>query len=151
MCPAVTVAVRDNKPFMRLFRSPFRSAPFERYIKALRSGLGEKGVKTSIFRSSLYHQWFMCMWTAGQRNKLREQARRYDAVVVLGCESATETVRDAIESTDCRVIEGMEVAGIMNGRLRFRLPCDVSFDDCKVAPISRESMDHRGPQRQIDE
>jgi hypothetical protein len=63
---------------------------------------------------------------------------QYDAVVVLGCDSATETVRDAVKSTDCKVIEGMEVAGIMNAQLKFHLPCNVSFDACKIVPISRQ-------------
>jgi hypothetical protein len=29
----------------------------------------------------------------------------------------------------------MEVAGIMNAKLRFHLPCNVSFDDCKITPV----------------
>jgi hypothetical protein len=76
------------------------------------------------------------MWTSAQRKKLQEAVKKYEAVIVLGCDSATETVCDAVKSTDCKVIEGMEVAGIMNATLRFHLPCNVSFDDCKVIPIS---------------
>ena len=45
------------------------------------------------------------MWTSGRRKKLQEYARQYEAVIVIGCESATETVRDAVGSTDCKVIE----------------------------------------------
>ena len=136
LCPAVTVAVREQRPFMQLFRSLLRSAPFERYLGALQTRLGENGTRTDVFRSNIYHQWFLCMWTSGRREKLRKSARQYDAVVVLGCESATETVRDAVEGTGCRVIEGMEVTGIMNARLRFNLPCNFSFDGCRVVPIS---------------
>jgi hypothetical protein len=136
LCPAVTVAVQEKKPFMQFFKSFFKSAPFEAYIKKLRSQLAEMGVSTSVFRSKLYHQWFLCMWTAGRRNKLRKHARPYDAVVVLGCDSATETVRDAVKSCGCKVIEGMEVAGIMNAQLSFQLPCNVSFKDCRIVPIA---------------
>ena len=137
MCPAVTVAVREEKPFIQFFRSFLKSAPFEQHIRALQSRLEEKGISTKVFRSPLYHQWFMCMWTPAQRKKLQEAVKKYEAVIVLGCDSATETVRDAVKSTDCKVIEGMEVAGIMNATLRFHLPCNVSFDDCKVIPISQ--------------
>ena len=137
MCPAVTVAVRENKPFMQLFRSFLKSAPFEKYMKALQSKLKENGVNAKVFKSILYHQWFLCMWTSGKRKKLKKYARHYDAVIVLGCESATETVRDAVKSTDCKVIEGMKVAGIMNAKLTFSLPSNVSFEDCKVVPISQ--------------
>jgi hypothetical protein len=95
---------------MQFFRSFFASAPFERYIKALQVRLAEKGVDTQVFRSRLYHQWFLCMWTAGRRKKLRKAANQHDAVVVLGCDSATETVR-------------------------------VSFENCKVVPISQRGGD----------
>ena len=141
MCPAVTVAVRENKPFMQFFRSFLKSVPFEQYIRALQSRLREKGVSTEVFKSNLYHQWFMCMWTSGQRKKLQKYADQYDAVIVLGCDSATETVRDLVKSTKCKVLEGMEVAGIMNAKLRFHLPCNVSFEDCRIIPISRHKKE----------
>jgi len=138
MCPAVTVAAREKKPFLQLFRSLFESAPFERYINALRSRLAEKGVRTEVFKSRLYHHWFMCMWTANRREKLRDRAGRYDAVIVLGCNSATETVREAAQAAGCRVIEGMKISGIMNAQLKFQLPATVSFQGCKIIPISEQ-------------
>jgi len=141
VCPAVTVAIREKKPFMQFFRSFLTSAPFEQYIRTLQSRLSEKGVKTKVFKSSLYHQWFLCMWTSRQRKKLEKLAKEYEAAIVLGCESATETVRDAIKSSDCKVIEGMEVSGITNATLRFHLPCNVSFEDCKIVPISRQKKE----------
>ena len=61
MCPGVTVAVRENKPFMQLFKSLLKSAPFEEYIRALQTELGGRGVDTAVFRSNLYHHWFLCM------------------------------------------------------------------------------------------
>jgi hypothetical protein len=139
LCPAVTVAVRENRPFMRFFRSLVRSAPFEEYLKELQSRLSENGVSTKVFRSNIYHQWFLCMWTSRRRKKLQKHAKEYDAVIVLGCDSATETVRDLV-STDVKVIEGMRTAGIMNGKLSFRLPGDLFFDDCKVVPISQQRV-----------
>jgi len=138
MCPAVTVALRENKPFMQLYRSLLKSAPFEEYIRELQSRLGERGVSTEVFRSNLYHQWFMCMWTAARQKKLRKRAKHHDAVIVLGCDSATVTLRDAVESTGQKVIEGMKVTGIMNAKLRFQLPGNLSFDDCKTIPISQQ-------------
>lgn len=136
MCPAATVAVREQKPFMQLFRSLFKSAPFDRYVKALQSRLANKGVRTEVFKSRLYHHWFMCMWTAGRREKLRNRAGQYDAVIVLGCDSATETVREAARAAGCNVIEGMKVSGIMNAQLKFQLPGKVSFEGCRIVPIS---------------
>jgi hypothetical protein len=134
--PCRDLAVRDGKPFMQFFRSFLKSPPFEGYIKALQSRLEENGVDSEVFRSRLYHHWFLCMWTAARRKRLEKYAKQHDAVIVLGCRSATETVRDSVKSNDCKVIEGMEVAGIMNAKLRFHLPCNVSFEGCKITPIS---------------
>jgi len=140
MCPAVTVAVREKKPFIQFFSNFLKSAPFEQYLTTLQSQLEEHGVKTTVFKSIPSHEWFMCMWTSGKRKKLQKCAEQYDAVIVLGCDSATETVRDVVKSTDCKVIEGMEVAGIMNAQIRFNLPGNVSFENCKTVPISRQKQ-----------
>ena len=141
MCPAVTVAVREKKPFIRLFRNFLKSAPFEQYMTTLRSRLKEHGVKTKVFKSIPSHEWFMCMWTSGKRKKLQKCAEQYDAVIVLGCDSANETVREAVKSTDCKVVEGMEVAGIMNAQIRFHLPGNVSFENCRTVPISQRKSE----------
>jgi hypothetical protein len=137
MCPAVTVSVRERKPFIQIFKSFLKSAPYEEYITALQSRLQESGVKTKVFKSAPSHEWFMCMWTSGKRKKLQKCAEQYDAVIVLGCDSAAETVREALQSTDCKLIEGMEVAGIMNAQMRFHLPGNVSFESCKIVPIAQ--------------
>ncbi|MFC1820006.1 hypothetical protein ACFLZG_02840 [Thermodesulfobacteriota bacterium] len=137
MCPAVTVAVREKKPFIQFFSNFLKSGPFDKYMKTLQSLLKEHGVKTEVFKSIPSHEWFMCMWTSGKRNKLQKYAKQYDSVIVLGCESATETVRDAVKADDCKVIEGMEVTGIMNAELRFHLPANFSFETCKTVPMSR--------------
>lgn len=135
VCPAATIAVREKKPFMEFFRSFFKSQPFEQYLKTLQAQLKEKAIKSKVFGCGLYHQWFMCMWTLGTRKKLLKDAKQYDAVIVLGCSSATVTVSDTVESIGCKVIEGMEATGIMNAKLSFSLPCNVSFKDCKEAPL----------------
>jgi len=76
------------------------------------------------------------MWTSAQRKKLQESAKEHKAVIVLGCDSATETVRDSVKPNGCKVIEGMKTSGIMNAKLKFHLPCNVSFEACKIIPIS---------------
>jgi hypothetical protein len=139
LCPAVTVAVNQKQPFMKLFRSVLKSAPFERYIKDLQSRLSDSGVTTKVFKSNIYHQWFLCMWTDRRRRKLQKQAEQYDAVIVLGCDTANETVRDAVEPTGARVIEGMQVVGLMNAKLSLQLPANISFKDCRIIPISQEA------------
>lgn len=136
LCPAVTVAVREKKPFMNLLKSFLKSVPFENYIKELQSRLRDKGIKSKVFKSILYHKWFMCMWTSGQRRKLKKYLKKYEGVIVLGCDTATKTVMDEARSTNCKVIEGMKVSGLMNAKLQLHFPGKISFDDCKIVPIS---------------
>lgn len=141
MCPAVTVAVREKKPFIQLFSHFLKSPPFERHIKNLQTALKGRGVESTVFKSRLVHQWFLCMWTAAQRRKLKREILKYDAAIILGCDSATETVRDLVETTDCKLIQGMETVGFMNAKMTFRWPCDVSFEDCKVVPITQHIIE----------
>jgi hypothetical protein len=135
MCAGASLAMRENKPFIQFFRSLLKSPPLERHIRRLKSQLSEKGVKTRKFKSGVIQQFFLCLWTSRQRNKLQKYAKEYEAVIVLGCDSAIETVRDAVRGTDCNVIKGMEVAGIMNTKPKFHLPCNISFEDSKIIPI----------------
>jgi hypothetical protein len=136
MCPAATVADRENKPFLRIFKDFLKSAPFEKYISTLQERLLDQNVRSKVFKSNLPHQWFLCMWTSARQRKLQKHAQRHDTVIVLGCESATRTVRDSIGSTNCKLIEGMEPTGIMNTKLSMRFPCDICFKDSKVIPFS---------------
>ena len=138
MCAAATVAIEEDKPFIQFFKNFLKSVPFEQHIKRLQSRLREKGVTSTVFKSNLPHQWFLCMCTLGRKKKLQNYVKQYDAVIVLGCDSATETVRDAVKSTGCKVIEGMKTGGITNATLKFRLPGNISFEDCKIVPISKD-------------
>lgn len=133
MCPAVTVAAREEKPFIRLFSSFVKSDPFEQYMKGIQSELDRVNIDSQLYRSL-----FLCMWPIGRRKKLAKRARDYDALVVLACDSAAETVRDAVKSSGCRVIKGMEVAGITNVKMSFSLPCNVSFKEAKMVAISQQ-------------
>lgn len=141
MCPAVTMAVKADRPFLQIFRSFLKSPPFEQYIKSLQSSLGVQGVESTVFKSSFVHQWFLCMWTSGRRKKLKREIEKYDSAIVLGCDSATETVRELVEAKDCKVIQGMEVVGFMNAKMKFSLPCNISFEDCRVVPISTQKTE----------
>ena len=138
MCPAVTVSIREKQPLMKLFRSFFKSAPFEGYLRALQTQLSEKGIKSDIFNSRLYQNWFLCMWSSARRKKLERYAQGYEAVIVLGCDSATKTVRDAIQSSNCKVIEGMKVGGLTNAKMKVRFPANISFEDVQIVPLPKQ-------------
>ena len=141
MCSAVTVSVRENKPFLQLLSHFLKSPPFERHIKNLQAALKERGVKSTVFTSRFVPHWFLCMWTSGRRRKLKRCLRTYDSAIILGCDSATETVRELTDASDCKLIQGMDVEGFMNAKLKFHLPCNISFEDCRIIPISQQQSE----------
>lgn len=141
MCPAVTVAAREKKPFIQLLSHFLKSPPFERHIKNIQSALQGRGVESTVFKSRFVHQWFLCMWSSAQRRKLKRQIHKYDAAIILGCDSATATVRELLETTDCKVIQGMQAVGFMNAKMAFHWPCNVTFEDCKIVPITPQSIE----------
>ena len=110
--------------------------------------MSEKGIKTKKFKGGVIQQFFLCLWTSQQRNKLQTYAKEYEAVIVLGCDSAMKTVIDSVKGTDCNVIKGMEVAGIMNTKPKFHLPCNISFESSEIIPICDRHCKQFSPKSQ---
>jgi hypothetical protein len=120
------LAMQKDSPFIEFFKRGLKTGAFEDYIQSLREPLEERGVRTDAM-SMHTPTPMMCLWTNSQRGRLLKRARDYEAVVVLGCDSGTVTANDALKDTDCRVIQGMEMNGIINATAKFRLPMTVSF------------------------
>ena len=138
MCPATSLSLREKKPFFELFKTFLRSPALEQHIKTLQARIEEQGIKTSVY---LPRQFLACTWTTAERKRLLERAAHHDTVIVLGCDSATESARNALQSTDCKVIQGMEVAGIVNVKIRFHLPGTVSLEDCNIISMPPKKND----------
>lgn len=134
-CPAASMAVRSNEPYIEFPRRLLKTASYERLINTMQAGFEKRGVRTGVFKSGWVHQFVLCMWTFRRREKLLERARDYDAVVVMGCEAAVETVRNVLKSTSCRVIQGMKSEGIMSIQPRFSMPGNISLELEGVTPF----------------
>jgi hypothetical protein len=132
-CPAASAAVKHNEPYIEPFRKFLKTDPYERFIATLKSKLERKGIKTSIFKSQLIHQFVLCMWTERRREALKKRANKYDALIVLGCEAAVQTVRDSVNPDSCKVLQGVETEGIMSSKPRFRFPCSISLELVSVS------------------
>ena len=133
-CPAASMAVKSNEPYIEFPRRFLKTASYERKLAAMKHSFEERGIKTGVFKSNLLHHFVLCMWTAKRRNRLLERAQKYEAVVVMGCEAAVATVRSTLESTHCHVIPGLKSEGIMSIRPKFSLPCNLSLDLESVTP-----------------
>ena len=133
-CPAASMAVKSDEPYIQFPSRSLKTASYERLIKSMKHSFEEKGIRTSVFKSNLLHQFVLCMWTSRRRKNLLERAKEFDAVVVMGCEAAVQTVRNALESTGCQIIPGMRAEGIMSIQPRFSLPCNISLELEGVTP-----------------
>ncbi len=135
-CPAASMAVSKNEPYIQLFRGLLKTAAYEELIKTMKSDLVKKGVRTDVFKSRLLHQFVLCSWTEKRRDKLSELAEKYDALLVLGCEATVKTIQDALKSTSCKVFQGMKTMGLMSIKPRFQLPCNISLELDSLTPVS---------------
>ena len=134
-CPAASLALRRNTPYFEFFKKFLKTASYEHYLETFQSDLEKKAVRTDIFRSYLPHQFVICMWTSRRRKKLMKRAKNYDALVVMGCEAAVQTIQDSIESTSCKVFQGMRTEGIMSIKPFFHFPCNISLKLNSVTPL----------------
>lgn len=128
VCPPVSLAMQRGAPWIELFKHGVKTEAFEHEIRALQDELGERGVRSDVYTMYVPSP-MMCVWTRGQRSRLRRRAQHHDAVVVMGCESARVSVERALEGTGCRVVLAMELTGLTNALASFRLPLNVDLEE----------------------
>ncbi len=144
-CPAASLSVREKTPYIELFRRFLRTGSFERYVRALKSRLEAGGTRATIFDSRWPHQFVVCMWTAARRRELARHAAGHDAVIVLGCDAAVETVRSCVKPDGCRVVAAMQAEGIMTVVPSLRFPFDVRLQVTSVTRVLRGPADPAAP------
>ena len=121
ICPAFSLAMRAATPLFSLDKGGPRLIALKDHEASLREALNARGVRTDTL--TLYTPIpMMCLWTKGQRSRFARRARAFDMVLVLGCESATHTVKQALEGTRCRVVQAMQLIGITNATVGYETP-----------------------------
>ena len=150
-CPAASLAMRTDKPYIEFFRRFLNTESYEQLINNMQSRLEEEGLKTGVFKGSLLPMplnFIICFWNSVQREKLLKHARQYEAIVVMGCEAAYQSVCKILKSTDCQIFVGMESEGVFEAIPKFRLPFNISLELSNVIPIrypdmqSKTEVDH---------
>jgi len=139
-CPAASSAVQNNEPYIELFRKFLKTDSYEKYIKQLKSDFERKGIRTEVFKSKLLHQFVLCMWTSKRRKKLSERAEKYDALIVLGCEAAVQTIQESVKSNSCEVFQGLDTEGIMSIQPKFKLLGNILLDLQSVTPLQLKEV-----------
>ena len=139
-CPAASLALRNNEPYFEFFRYILKTAAYERYIETMKSELEKRGVKADVFRSRVPHQFVVCMWTRRRRKQLMRRAKKYDAVVVLGCEAAVQTILDSVDDASFQVVQGMRTEGIMSILPRFQWPDSITLQLNSITPLLHQKQ-----------
>ena len=131
--------VTTNRPYFEFPRQLLKTAPYEELIETMKANLEKKGVQADVFKSHWPHQFVVCMWTRRRRKHLLKRASQYDALLVLGCEAAADTVHDAVKQSSCKVFQGMRSEGIMSIQPLFHLPCNISLELHNVTPLVHQA------------
>lgn len=143
VCPPVSLAIQRGSPFMEVFKNGLKTGAFEDYINEIRQALEQRGVRTGVI--SIYAPLpTMCLWTQGQRRRLLKRAKDFETVLVLGCDSATYTVRQALEGTQGQVIQAMRMTGITNATMKFRFPMTVTLEQKARVRAGEEAGERSG-------
>ena len=127
VCPPASLASDSDTPLIEFFKHGIKTPAYEEHLKELRKSMEARGIGTGVF-TSYFPCPTTCMWTAGQRNRLRKRAMNYDAALVMGCESAQCTVEQTLSGTKCDAILGMRLVGITNAKLKVEFPLNIKLD-----------------------
>jgi len=142
-CPAASLAMRNDTPYIEFFRRFLETESYEHLIGEMQSRLEKEGLKTNVFRGNLFPMplnYIICFWNSGQREKLLKQAQKYEAVVVMGCEAAYQSVCNILKSTDCKIFLGMESEGVFDAKPKLRWPLNISLELSNVMPVRYPDM-----------
>ena len=140
ICPPISLATERSSPFVEFFKSGIKTRAYEDFLQETCELFAQRGVQTGVF--AIYAPCpAMCLWTKGQRNRLRKRARNYEAVLVMGCESARYTVEQALKSTDCNVVLAMRLTGITNATVKFQFPLTVHLENLARVNANEEAED----------
>jgi hypothetical protein len=123
----MSLALETETPVLEFFKHGIKTEAFEEHVESIREKLEERGVRTDVFESRLPTP-LMCVWTEGQRHRLRKRAEGCNAAVVMGCSSAAHTAEHALSDTDCKVVTGMRMKGIANATMKIKLPLTVTIE-----------------------
>ena len=124
VCPPMCLAMQKGEPFIEFFKHGIKTAAFEDYIESIRDSLTQRGVRTGVF--SIHTPTpMMCHWTKRQRARLQKRARDYEAVLIMACDSGTESAKDALKDTDCQIVQALDMEGVINATTSIHFPLTV--------------------------
>jgi len=140
-CSAASMAIEKNEPYFEFFKRFTKTGAFENYIRSLRKNLEKEGLRTDIFTSNFWNKNVVCMWSVKRRKRLMKLAEQFEAILVLGCESAVVNVRNTVKELNVKVIKGMVEEGLMIVKPKYYFPDKVVIELDNVTPVNFASKE----------
>jgi hypothetical protein len=144
VCPRMHFAWEHHE---RLFSPAMllgREDSFDRYLGALQLDAQRRGQRSGVFRTSRASA--ACLWSTALARKFRRAGADFDAIGVVGCESAVRTVSQVFPGKP--VVQLVRVEGIANFTLRTVWPLTVEIT--AAARIPGDAIHGLGPSEGAD-
>ena len=131
ICPRMHFAWEGREPLFSPAMLLGKKDGYQRHLKGLwRDALG-RGQQSAIFKTSSTTAG--CLWSTGLVEKFRRAGADYEAIGVVGCESAVRTVQQIFP--DKRIVQLVRVEGIANFTLRTRWPLRIEIVAAAQIPL----------------
>jgi hypothetical protein len=121
VCPKMCMSVKQSRPYFSASRLFGKGDFFDEYIAGLRKNFELKGLRTSVFKNKKLNS-MMCLWPQKQRDVLLEYSKKFQAIAVIGCQSAVFTVKDSLKSRNIKIYPMMRAEGIANFKTKMGFP-----------------------------
>jgi hypothetical protein len=142
VCPKMCMSVQQARPYFSPGRLFGRKDFFDEYIEELQNKLKVKGLITDVFKNKKLNS-MMCLWPQNQRDMLSKYSEKFQAVAVIGCQSAVFTVKDSIQSQNKKIYPMMRVEGIANFKSEMEFPALLKLKKPDGESIVKERQLHR--------
>jgi len=127
VCPPMCIAMQEQEPFIEFFKHGTKTAAFEDHIQSVRDSLTQGGIRTDVFCIHTPTP-MMCLWTKRQRARLLKRAKDYEAVLIMACDSGTESAKDALKDMDCHIVQALDMDGVINATTSIHFPLTVVME-----------------------
>jgi len=131
ICPRMHFAWENHEPLFSAAMLLGKEDSFQRYLQGLQRDAQGRGQRSALFRTS--STTAACLWSTALAKKFRRAGAGYEAIGVIGCESAVKTVAQIFP--DKRIVQLVRVEGIANFTLRTGWPLRVEIIAAAQIPL----------------
>jgi hypothetical protein len=132
VCPRMHFAWERREPIFSPAMLLGKADGFQLYLDGLRRDACGRGQQSEVFKTPSTAA--ACLWSTGQGEKFRRDGAGYEAIGVIGCDSAVRTVAQIFP--DKLIVQLVRVEGIANFTLRNRWPLTVEIVAAGRVPLN---------------